>query len=75
MLPDEAKSKWCPFAKVVTVMNGNTLVTTDNRGNTDQSTPINVYCIADSCMCWRWYQETAPDAGGYCGLGGQPARR
>lgn len=66
MTEDEAKTKWCPFARVVDSARG-----TDGEG---------ARCIGSACMAWRWL--TSPEvvaaypgsvADGYCGLAGRPA--
>jgi hypothetical protein len=66
MTPDEARTKWCPFARVG-------LIVPDTPGAAHPEFAINRYvaatvagkalqvgvaqgasCIADACMAWRW---------------------
>jgi len=73
MKVEEAKEKWCPFAR-----------DTDREINVSASwNRINgkpterTLCIADKCMAWR-VVYLVPDEGyqsepvGYCGLAGKP---
>lgn len=65
MREDEAKHKWCPFARVKDVDRyGKTAV---NRSETGLAG--NSKCLASGCMAWR---EEAKDLGGTrsgrCGL-------
>jgi hypothetical protein len=54
MTEDEARTKWCPFARCLT--------TIDNDGNPIALTAINraagdvagSLCIASACMAWRF---------------------
>jgi hypothetical protein len=81
---DDAKTKWCPFARVVEY---DTVSATQARNRvarvTPQSEPAEVLadklhgaaCIADACMAWRWRHPRAGERGvgtGYCGLAGPP---
>ena len=66
---EEAKTKWCPFARVAA--QGGAGV---NRhvGASPSTWP---HCITDSCMAWRWWNQPANEAKhrGYCGLVGKEA--
>lgn len=78
MTEDEAKTKWCPFVRVVPPtsnwhgMNNRAQLVKDGSN-------LMVNCLASSCMAWRWamvdegrsssYQSR--DRGG-CGLAGAP---
>lgn len=79
MTEDEAKTKWCPFARTVTVTDGEVVPGTSGNRHHYESDIVSYdhpnNCIASECMAWRW------DAGenvsnpnpkntdqGYCGL-------
>ena len=74
MTEDEAKTKWCPHARV-----GDR----DCAPNRDcDGTILSVHkCIASQCMAWRAVPVkstnidgvTIHENGGYCGLAGAPA--
>jgi len=77
---DEAKTKWCPFARIVAGHNegGNIRVTAPqapfNRIDVHEAPPdffAGAKCIASACMAWR---TGGPGflvgEGGYCGLAG-----
>jgi hypothetical protein len=60
---DEARGKWCPFARSVAPVDygyrdrvGNPILQAapHNRDNPNGSIPA---CIASSCMAWRWESE------------------
>lgn len=60
MTEEEAKTKWCPFARVVTTVGGRPLLnqpvinrTQDYKGEGDAVGP----CIASSCMAWHWSEK------------------
>jgi len=74
MTEEEAKTKWCPQARVTRA--GTDDATSWNRF-VDEGVPIpnGSRCIASACMAWRWdvpdpatYEGRAP---GYCGLAGK----
>jgi hypothetical protein len=84
MSEDEAKTKWCPFARAalgweVRAGQDETLAATVNRGS-GISDPCR--CIASECMAWRWTLEReefatidtpkrlASTTDGHCGLAG-----
>jgi len=75
MTEDEAKTKWCPFARIA-----------DPNAPTGGNTYINKIdgvaprCIGSDCMAWRSkpdkLYERDPDKYpllGYCGLAGTPS--
>lgn len=84
MTPEEAKEKWCPFARVIVAEQKNDAnivgvpvsynriaIARSDRTTLDSSTK----CMADKCMAWRWgYDQngTLNETHGYCGLAGQP---
>lgn len=67
MTEDEAKTKWCPFARVGAadheahrnppyVVEGIALNRVETR---DQiGLPAGSLCVASTCMAWRWLPET-----------------
>ena len=85
MTEEEAKTKWCPFARVIVHRSDNegdgrdcSLVA--NRGYSVIKSQLS-FCIGAHCMAWRWFSEhdsvTAGLGGGdgkhgYCGLAGKP---
>lgn len=65
MTEEQAKTKWCPQARVTGLdgPSGNRHVLhADGLNGADR-------CIASACMAWR---ERHP-VNGYCGLAGQPS--
>jgi hypothetical protein len=62
MTEQEARERWCPFARVWgTDASGNRLAD-GGKPNTDSM------CIASRCMVWRrWYSKSE----GFCGLAGK----
>jgi hypothetical protein len=83
MTEEEAKTKWCPFARVIE--NGSASGA-HNRvqlpQGTDTRAPVASFCIASACMAWRLTAPialrridspgTVGVATGYCGLAGAP---
>lgn len=84
---EEAKGKWCPFARVALDYGegtaGSRMVASANRGWADLADHLNVdsRCIASQCMAWRPavlpHQRNLPNPAdaapaGYCGLAGKP---
>jgi hypothetical protein len=87
MTEDEARQKWCPFARIAKfVRNTETgeptgVVASGNRFLAADGPLSDAPCIASQCMAWRWNAIVAPGvegvAGvkldvGYCGLAGEP---
>lgn len=56
MTEDEARAKWCPFARNRSIENGSNL-TVWVMGPASEPTCA---CIASGCMAWRWTR--APEA-------------
>lgn len=51
MTEEDAKTKWCPFVRFVSV---------NNRGESETSIPRNppiTACIGSACMAWRWKND------------------
>lgn len=88
MTEDEAKTKWCPFARTVLQVDsaGDALSIGNRHYHNDGPAS---FCIASSCMAWRWDQEPIRWSGrpgesmkpsewepsaeqGFCGLAGKP---
>ncbi len=59
---DEAKTKWCPFARVG---NKSGRAHASNRLAIQDSDkidiPFNSFCIGSACMAWRQSQKRNPD--------------
>ena len=87
MTEDEARTKFCPFARIAHV----SAPTGGNRHyggvGAEENLCMITRCIASDCMAWRWRQEftgtiSNEDGGiagltidteiGYCGLAGKP---
>ena len=71
MTEDEARKRWCPFARsrsmeYATADGDHAMVARIGPGEEHPST----FCIASGCMAWRWHRGVP--AGGYCGLAGKP---
>lgn len=81
MTEDEAKTKWCPFARVGSFATG---LGSINRGaHADgivrrSTLPDEAMCIGSACMAWRWLSEQPIRRGvvartdGFCGPAGMP---
>lgn len=77
MTEDDAKTKWCPFAR-----DSNTAGNRIRYGADADDAPAAAEfpCIASACMAWRWRTTPAQAAAGsrlsvedgYCGLAGVP---
>lgn len=65
MTEDDARTKWCPQARVLS--HGQTGRAGFNRHlNGDIATAGN--CLGSGCMMWRWANEVT--GRGFCGLAG-----
>jgi len=88
MTEDEAKQKWCPFARVTVVGKGDSELVGNRFEHVeaeqgDFRIPDASHCIGSKCMAWREVTRLI-DAGidkpapqevtlyGYCGLAGKP---
>lgn len=68
MTEDEAKTKWCPFARI----SDGEPPTSVNRPEPYGDVP---HCLGSGCMAWRWEvpdPATYKSAPGFCGLAGKP---
>jgi len=66
MTEDEAKTKWCPFARLAELDGA-------NRGSVSGHDMPLAKCIGTACMAWRWRiipSKQDPHEAGYCGLAG-----
>lgn len=76
---DEAKGKWCPFARAVVAVSETTqglppqykAMASGNRFLNGTISP----CIGSGCMAWRWGQKRNPDwkPPAMYGMGGFPS--
>ena len=69
MTEEEAKKKWCPFARqMVSIdqLENPVAIASANRFHKDKIAG----CLASRCMAWRWRDDVTTD--GYCGLAGKP---
>ena len=76
MTEDEARKRWCPFARSRSVE-----FTTERvralvwwTANAKNPEPV---CIGSDCMAWRWHHDThgstrIRNRHSYCGLAGEP---
>ena len=76
MTEQEAKLRWCPFARVMMHDTADRPVAGCAGINRDpeNNLPLAVRCIASDCMAWRWvkHQENPPEKKlGCCGLAGK----
>lgn len=55
MTEEEARQKWCPFARC-----GDTAGCNRNGSEFE----LKPYCIASDCMAWRWWDTLSDDGTG-----------
>lgn len=78
MTESEAKTKWCPFARVMTgdvdsgltFPPGNRAAVRERGELRVNENPETCRCIASACMAWRRYLSPEMHREGYCGLAG-----
>jgi hypothetical protein len=72
MTEEQAKEKWCPFARVAGISSRGAINRDDKSGEPD----VCARCIASDCMAWRSDGIEAHDDEvvhyGHCGLAGRP---
>lgn len=72
MTPEEARTKWCPFARVVYHDAAHQPVAVGNRPVEENFLWQHTRCLADACMAWRWSspltQADPHEQQGYCAL-------
>lgn len=70
MTEEEAKTKWCPQARVATyATDGDQMMTAANKTSGGEIR-TGARCIASACMAWRWSEAKRSE--GFCGLAGAP---
>lgn len=66
---EEAKTKWCPFARVATTSGGGIVV---NRFSSPMQLRGDSNCLGSACMMWQSYGTLRRDGvtreTGYCGI-------
>ncbi len=70
MTEDEARTRWCPFARAWSGPGAPVALNrVDDQGHTG------CHCLASRCMAWRWHISGYHGRlnSGYCGLAGKPA--
>lgn len=79
MTEEEAKTKWCPFARSVFLArnecSGNRFISGDSNGNNVEivKNAPSCRCIGSECMAWRVCENRLSSIShGYCGLAGKP---
>lgn len=83
MKEDEAKTKWCPFARVCVLgpdddsMIGFNRIQRNDEDVNEFQTNGPMRCIGSACMAWRWLDTPKDEPftikpSGYCGLAGKP---
>lgn len=69
MTEEEAKTKWCPMARILfTTPDGGYAVGNLFKHSTGMMEAT--MCLGSGCMLWREHPD--PQMGGYCGLAGVP---
>ncbi len=77
----EAVQKWCPEARVATVVGATErvsdvgtggMVTSVNRHPERRDPFEGAHCVGAQCMHWLWLAGGGRDKKGYCGLSGRP---
>jgi len=79
MTEEEAKTKWCPFVRAVSVDSGHSAANRIALPKEAVALPVSARCIASACMAWRMKPVPTPGGEGrlsrvegFCGLAGQP---
>lgn len=84
MTEQEAREKWCPFARTIKTTSFNGVPQWEVAGNRVDANPVlgirgedspwPCRCIGPDCMAWRWQSPATREAisRGYCGLAGEP---
>jgi hypothetical protein len=67
MTEDEAKTKWCPFARVYDESAAANRACIEASPIEEEDLQNKTRCLASGCMAWR-------TDGGYCGLAGAMVR-
>jgi len=69
MTEEEAKTKWCPMARVIESANDPSFNRIQYKDKDDVEVAHGSYCIATDCMMWEWL-ELPGEGEGYCGFKG-----
>jgi hypothetical protein len=85
MTEEEARNRWCPFAKIALASENGQIVGYNRIEDAIEGStklPTASFCIASRCMAWRWggrgnterkqQQEFERKTEGYCGLASKP---
>jgi hypothetical protein len=75
MTEEEAKTKWCPYARVESWSSEGTATGANFNRTIIDSNPPEARCIGSTCMAWRKHkygQIEGERIDGYCGLAGKP---
>lgn len=69
---EQAKTKWCPFARDYAQVGAGSRPVTVNRTPTGLC-ESGTMCIATACMAWHWGEPETQKLPrqGYCGLAGR----
>jgi hypothetical protein len=75
---DEAKTKWCPFRRIVRILHDvrKSEHPYEYTATDREQVPKELNCVASGCMAWRWTlgspnvgnPPSTPMGDGYCGL-------
>ena len=68
MIESEAKTKWCPMARLTAVAsNGSSLWQSNRDNNRDRA---RFFCLGPDCACWvdTGYDDAAKERTGRCGV-------
>lgn len=77
MTEDQAKTRWCPFAHVVSAhpSRNSAAIYLGNRSQTGDGeevrVPKNTSCLASGCMLWCWDDFLSDDTGRSEGASGR----
>ena len=67
MTEDQARTKWCPMARVVVTHESGAqfgpMNRTESCGDDKFMKPMGSFCIASACMAWRWSAAEPPKPG------------
>lgn len=72
----EAKTKWCPLSRLLTIDAEGTIYSGFNRGYDQQDRSAIIHesakCLGSACMFWRWGPTgpTTSEPVGHCGAAG-----
>ena len=81
MTEEEAKTKWCPFVRVLASIDIGPNPVAITSFNVDNKGSRHGECIGSACMAWRWACRPGSNGAdgrpkdypgdGYCGLAGE----